>query len=130
VGSRHQGAKDRWHRKSGIGDPKGVSSTLFELANSEIPIRVKDVVSWTGRSRGKGVAGGANAIAGAPSQIGNRGFTRGATLDNEKADFPIGKFPTGDEEGAKWILHRVSGICETRIRERRTRDQVSSDFPI
>jgi hypothetical protein len=26
----------KWHRKSGIGDPKGVSSTHFKLANSEI----------------------------------------------------------------------------------------------
>jgi hypothetical protein len=38
----------------------------------------------------------ANARAGAPSGIGNREFTRGATLHNEKADFP-----TGDEEGMK-----------------------------
>jgi len=130
MGSRRPGGKDRWHRNSGIGGPKGVSSTLFELANFKIPIRVKDVVTWTGRSRAKGVAGGANARAGAPSGIGNREFTRGATLDNEKSDFPIWRFPTGDEEGAKWILHQGSGICETRIHEHRTRDQVSFDFPI
>jgi hypothetical protein len=86
---------------------------LFELANSEISIRVKDVVSWTGRSLGKGVAGGANTIAGAPSQIGNREFTRGETIDNEKVDFSIGKFLTRDKEGVKWILHRVSRICKT-----------------
>jgi hypothetical protein len=50
--------EDRWHRNSGIGGPKSVSSTLFELANSEISIRVKGVVTWTGRSRAKGVVGG------------------------------------------------------------------------
>jgi hypothetical protein len=28
---------------------------LFELANSEIPIRVKGTIMWTGKSRAKGV---------------------------------------------------------------------------
>jgi hypothetical protein len=117
--------EERWHRNSGIGGPRGLSSTLFKLVNSEILIRVKGVVMWTGRSCAKGVVRGANAKAGAPSGIKNWEFTKGETLDNEKADFL-----TGDEEGAKWIFHQGSGICETRIRERRTRDQVSSDFPI
>jgi hypothetical protein len=72
----------------------------------------------------------ANARAGVPSGIGNREFTRGASLDNEKSDFPTGRFLTGDEEGAKWIFHRGSGICETRIHERKTHDQVRSDFLI
>ena len=62
------------------------------------PDKGKDVVSWTDGSRGEGVAGGASAIAGAPSRIGNQGFIKGAILDNEKADFPIGKSPTGTEK--------------------------------
>jgi hypothetical protein len=69
-----------------------VSSTLFELANSEIPIRVKDVVSWAIGHMQEELAEGLR-VTGVPSEIGNRGFVRAVTHDRASTDFPTGKIP-------------------------------------
>jgi hypothetical protein len=36
------GTDARWHRRSGIGDPRSVRFSHFKLANSKIPIGTKD----------------------------------------------------------------------------------------
>jgi hypothetical protein len=67
-----------------------VSSTLFELANSKISIRVKDVVSWAIGHMQEELDEGLRVI-GVPSEIGNQGFVRAVTHHRASTDFLTGK---------------------------------------
>jgi hypothetical protein len=65
---------------------------LFELANSKIPIRVKGVVTWTGRSRAKGVVGGTTPELEHHQESGI-GNSRGEQLLTKKKPFPDREIP-------------------------------------
>jgi hypothetical protein len=70
----HGASVDRWHRKSGIGDPKGVSSVHFDFVKPEFSIGNGPWSRGLAGHVGKGLARGAKTIARVPLQIGFRGF--------------------------------------------------------
>jgi hypothetical protein len=76
-------------RSRGSELPKGMSSTLFELAYSEIPIGVKDRGLAGHRSHGRGVSRGLKGTE-VLSEIGSRGFVGAVLHDLVKVDFPTG----------------------------------------
>jgi hypothetical protein len=76
-----------------IGDPKGVSSTHSNSANSETPIGERTVVLWTSRSHEKRVS--RRELRGAESAIADResGIREVSDSRPRKYRFPDGEIP-------------------------------------